>query len=92
MPKYLCTLEAVQEILEPHEALKIMSGVFAALENLHAVGYTHNDIKPNNIMIDEDVNAILIDLGAATKFITSKQHKVQEVTMKFHGNFLFSSA
>ena len=52
IPKYLFTLDAVQQILEPHEAFKIMSDVFAALENLHTVRYTHNDINPNNIMID----------------------------------------
>ena len=52
MPKYMFPLNHVQDILEPFETFKIMKDVFGALENLHLVGYVHNDLKPSNIMID----------------------------------------
>jgi len=54
-----------------------MMNVFVALENLHKVGYTHNDIKPSNIMMDKLGNAILIDLGCATKFITCSNKHIE---------------
>ena len=47
-----------------------------AIENIHKMGYIHNDIKPNNIMIDNldglvngKFKILLIDYGIATKFV-----------------------
>ena len=40
-----------------------MMDVFNALEVLHKQGYTHNDIKTDNIMLDSGHNAVLVDLG-----------------------------
>ena len=41
-----------KNILKVRETLKIMEQIYNSLKILHQVGYTHNDIKPNNIMID----------------------------------------
>ncbi len=46
-------------------ALSIFAQVAAALEKVHAAGIVHRDIKPGNIMIDEDHRAILMDFGLA---------------------------
>jgi len=57
--------------------LEIMMKVFDCLQLVHAVGYTHNDIKPANIMIDikntgqtyaEILQITLIDFGFASKY------------------------
>ena len=93
MPKYLLPLDTVLDKLEPFEVVSIMNNVFQALENLHLVGYTHNDIKPDNIMMDTDAKATLIDLGCTTKFITSEKKHIEapQTNIKFRGNILFSS-
>ena len=48
--------------------MKIANQLLNALYILHSVGYTHNDIKPSNIMIDSNYNVTLIDLGFTTTF------------------------
>ncbi len=45
--------------------------ILCAVECLHQVGYTHNDIKPENIMLDWEFNIKLVDFG----FISSIKGK-----------------
>ena len=59
-------LEDNRQYLPIDKACSIMSQMFEALEILHQVGYTHNDIKPGNIMLDDNLNMILIDIGFTT--------------------------
>ena len=96
MPKYEKSLQDFldqnNDVIDVSITLKIMSQVFAALEVLHSVGYNHNDIKPSNIMIDNDFNATLIDFGFTTKFMASKNvHLECSETKSFRGNLLYSS-
>lgn len=66
---------------------------------LHKAGYTHNDIKPGNIMIDKSkidsnscVKATLIDFGFAQKFVNSeREHMKMKSLETFKGNISFSS-
>jgi serine/threonine protein kinase len=39
--------------------LKVLSQLVIAVAMFHLHGHVHHDIKPGNIFIDEDVNAIL---------------------------------
>ena len=43
-----------------------------ALGALHALGYVHCDLKPNNILVDPSRNVKVIDLGQAAKIGTAK--------------------
>ena len=44
---------------------KITSEIAVALRSLHRNSVIHRDLKPDNIMLDQDKNIKLIDLGAA---------------------------
>lgn len=44
-------------------ALKVLQDILFGLEYLHNSGFYHNDIKPGNILIDDQNNAVLADYG-----------------------------
>lgn len=54
--------------LSESRVLGYIRQVCAALSYVHAHGRLHLDIKPGNIMIDQDGNAILIDFGASKQY------------------------
>ena len=96
MPKYKMTLEELIEEnngnIDAFTVFKIARGVFKALELVHQSGYTHNDIKTNNIMLDSNQNAFLVDLGFTTKYRdANQQHMPVETVKMFRGNILFAS-
>jgi serine/threonine-protein kinase len=51
--------------LEPGRAVRIIEQVAKALHAAHKIGLVHRDVKPSNILIDEDDFAYLIDFGIA---------------------------
>jgi serine/threonine kinase PknH len=51
--------------LSPGRAVRIIEQVAKALHAAHRVGLIHRDVKPSNILLDEDDFAYLIDFGIA---------------------------
>lgn len=47
------------------DAVWITRQVAEALAALHAAGFAHGDVKPDNVLLTGDGNAVLIDLGFA---------------------------
>ena len=49
----------------PARAVRIIEQVAKALNAAHKVGLVHRDVKPSNILLDDDDFAYLIDFGIA---------------------------
>ena len=65
-------LRRTQQPLAETEAMRYFGQVLDALEAIHAAGLCHMDLKPDNVMVDKEDNAVLIDFGAS-KRIASDQ-------------------
>jgi len=51
--------------LSPGQAIAITRQVCDGLEEAHKLGVVHRDLKPQNIMLDDDGNARIMDFGIA---------------------------
>ena len=51
--------------LEPQDALDLVAQIAGALDEAHARGLVHRDVKPANILLDADGQAYLSDFGLA---------------------------
>jgi serine/threonine protein kinase len=51
--------------LTPQEAMRLMDQLSGALGYAHQHGIVHRDVKPSNILLDADGNAMLSDFGFA---------------------------
>ncbi len=62
-----------------HKAIACMRQICQALDYLHAGNRLHLDIKPDNIMIDDNGRAVLIDFGAS-KYLDNASSEEKRVT------------
>ena len=70
----LAELIAEQGPLPPHRVAGIGRQVLAALVAGHVVGVLHRDLKPGNVMITPDGQAVLTDFGIAGTAWRSVHH------------------
>ncbi|KAK5625097.1 hypothetical protein RRF57_000813 [Xylaria bambusicola] len=50
------------------DSQRFMAELESAVAHLHANGLAHNDLKPSNILLDEDRLPVLIDFGLCRPF------------------------
>lgn len=63
-----------QRLPQSHaEAVRIFHQVAQGLAHMHARGFAHADIKPNNILVSEDDQVKIIDLGQGCALGTVKK-------------------
>ena len=56
---------------EPERAARMLDQVGGALASAHRQGVVHRDVKPSNILLDEEGNAYLADFGIAKDIAAS---------------------
>ena len=69
-------LRRTGQALEESEVMTILEQVLDALAVVHAQGLYHLDLKPANIMIDQNGCALLIDFGASKQLSTGEGYSV----------------
>lgn len=67
-------LVRTQRLMSEKECAMLMAPVMQDLEQAHARGIIHRDIKPDNLMYTPENKLVLLDMGAAKDLVTSAQH------------------
>lgn len=66
------------------EAVNIIAQLSEAVEYIHEHHILHRDIKPDNVMITNDNNVVLIDFGSARSFVNDEvQNHTAILTMGY---------
>jgi serine/threonine protein kinase len=60
-------LDSTDQAFTPAEIVILLKKMLSAVEFIHESGILHRDISPDNILIDQTGNPILIDFGAASE-------------------------
>ncbi len=68
--------------LTPREGARLMNQVSAALAYAHRQGIVHRDVKPSNVLLDDEGNAMLSDFGFA---------QVQDASLSLTGSALIGT-
>ena len=76
-------LKRTQQPLSERECLRLLTPVMADLGEMHKRGLFHRDIKPDNLMLSREGEAILLDLGAAKDVSGSRDGKSSNMVVSY---------
>lgn len=60
-------MESTDRAFTPGQIVTLLKKMLSAVDFIHQAGILHRDISPDNILIDQNGNPVLIDFGAATE-------------------------
>jgi serine/threonine protein kinase len=65
--------------VEERSLLAVMRPILDGLRVIHAAGFLHRDIKPNNIHMRTDIEPVLLDFGAARRVVNEPGRELTAV-------------
>ncbi len=65
-----------ENTLDESRLMAILNPLIEGLEQVHAAGYLHRDIKPMNILLRKDGSSVLIDFGSARQELGARSRSV----------------
>ncbi|MGR3914690.1 MAG: ankyrin repeat domain-containing protein [Gammaproteobacteria bacterium] len=65
--------------LAPERLRRLLDELLSGLDEVHAAGYVHRDVKPGNIMLRVDGSAVLLDFGAARQAIGQRSKSITAI-------------
>ena len=83
--------EARLDFSDPYTLISFTVKAIKILKNVHGKGIVHNDIKPQQFLINKNRKFSLVDYGFSKKFMIQRKHKEQKLESKLIGSFLMAS-
>lgn len=64
--------------IDYQECIKLLLPVMDALADIHREGVIHRDISPDNILITQNKDAVLLDFGSSETIMLAKSHSFRK--------------
>jgi serine/threonine protein kinase len=78
---------ANRSTLDETVLLKIVLPLLSGLEQVHAAGFIHRNIKPDNIFLREDGSPVLLDFGSARQSIGQQTNPLTSIVSPGYAPF-----